>query len=114
MYRLLKISAAAMAVAAFAQSADAQPASTSNVVVKQVVVSYADLNLNNEAGTDALLDRIEHAADRACGGNPQFDANYQIAREFLTREYEQCRAAAVSGAVAGVSESLTHVAYNAR
>ncbi len=114
MYRLLKISAAAIAVAAFAQSAAAQPASASSVVVKQVVVTYADLDLKNEAGTAALLDRIEHAADRACGGNPQFDANYQIAREFLTREYEQCRASAVSGAVAGISASLTQVAYNAR
>jgi UrcA family protein len=30
-------------------------------------VAYADLNLNNRAGQEAMLQRLEYAAGRACG-----------------------------------------------
>lgn len=30
-------------------------------------IEYADLNLNNRAGQEAMLQRIEYAAGRACG-----------------------------------------------
>ncbi|MDE2499090.1 MAG: UrcA family protein [Alphaproteobacteria bacterium] len=114
MYRLLKISTAAIAIATFAQGACAQAALANDVVVKQVTVHYADLNINSEDGAAALQARIDQAASQACGGNPAFSSNYQMAPVFLTREYEQCRASAVDRAVAEVDAPLAHVAANAR
>jgi UrcA family protein len=114
MYRLLKISTAAIAIAALAQGACAQSALASDVVVKQVTVHYADLNINSEDGAAVLHARIDQAASQACGGNPAFSSDYEVAPVFLAREYEQCHAAAVDRAIAEVGAPLAHVAANAR
>ena len=68
------------------------------------VVPYADLDLTNSAGARMLLARIEAAAEAVCGGarSPSADAS-------------DCRAAAISGAVARMrNRPLTDLAAGRR
>ncbi|MDX2237767.1 MAG: UrcA family protein [Hyphomonadaceae bacterium] len=56
--------AAALALMAFAAPASAAPRGAQEV---SIVVSYADLDLNHEAGARRLIQRVESAAERVCG-----------------------------------------------
>jgi UrcA family protein len=63
------------------------------VVRTQVVVDYADLDLGSVAGNKALYARLSHAAERACGPEPEH-------RDLRARsDYRQCREAALAKAV---------------
>jgi UrcA family protein len=55
----------AMATLCLAGGAQAAPAQNDDV--PSVVVKYADLNLDSEAGAKALLRRVNHAARMVCG-----------------------------------------------
>lgn len=58
---------ALFAALALASDADAsEPAYSGH----QVRVSYGDLNLSNPAGAKAMLNRLDRAAERACGNVP--------------------------------------------
>lgn len=48
-------------------------AQTDGMIVHQEIVSYADLDLNNERGQKALNHRINHAIRKACGEASQTD-----------------------------------------
>lgn len=69
-------------------------------VVSQTRMSYSDLDLASSARARALLRRIEAAADAVCGGQ----GGAVSARE--KDDYETCRSAAISGAVARVRSPL--------
>ena len=99
---------AALAAAAIASGADAQPAN--NVMVRNVVVQYGDLNLETARGDAALHERIAEAAARACGGSPTFSSFYRDAPVFVTRDFEQCRTKAMSEALAEVSNGRPYAA----
>jgi UrcA family protein len=63
-------------------------------------VRFADLDLSKKAGAETLYQRIRAAARSVCyGQSPQFSA--------------ECRATAVSEAVAGVGNSLLAAAHRA-
>ena len=100
MNRSAFVAFAALAAAAIASGADAQPAN--NVMVRNVVVPYGDLNLATEQGEAALHERIAEAAARACGGSPIFSTFYRDAPLYETRNFEQCRTRAMSAALAEI------------
>jgi UrcA family protein len=64
-------------------------------VVKERVVRYADLNLNNPAGVQALYRRITAAARSVCGRNESLSIGLAKAKE--------CTARAIDEAVARVN-----------
>lgn len=63
MTRALYLSIASAAALAFAGPAFAQSQPESRVV------TYGDLNVNSGAGADALIRRIDNAAEQVCGSN---------------------------------------------
>lgn len=63
-------------------------------VVTRAHVPYSDIDPSSAAGARALLRRIETAADAVCGGA----ANPATPREVAA--FQDCRSAAISGAVA--------------
>ena len=68
-YALLK-SAAIFAVAMSLSALSAETLRAAEPTQDSLQVSYADLNLSNEAGRAALRNRIEMAATEVCGGLP--------------------------------------------
>jgi UrcA family protein len=87
------LASAALAVS-LAPSAAAEPTRFDRVV--HVRVSYADLDIGNEAGAKTLMRRIETAAERACGG---MSTSRQLR---MNNRIGACRTEAISNAVAGV------------
>jgi UrcA family protein len=65
-----------------------------------VSVGYADLDINQAAGAKILLERIDAASVRACGGEPDIHMMQQRAT------FDQCRKSAVDQAVATVNTPL--------
>lgn len=66
MSRKLYLAAATAALLSFAAPAFAQNETTQP---QERVVTYGDLNLNSAAGADALVRRIDNAAEQVCGVN---------------------------------------------
>jgi UrcA family protein len=81
-------------------------ATTENV--RQSVVSYADLDLQTEAGAKTLISRIKFAARRVCGVN---DAGL-MAMEFRA-QLHRCAEQATARAVADV-DARTIIVADAR
>jgi UrcA family protein len=73
--------------------------------VTETAIPLSDLDPASAAGARALLQRIEAAADRVCGGAPSAVTDYQ------KQDFAECRRAAISGAVARTaSPALTRLA----
>jgi UrcA family protein len=72
-------------------SADGRPAH----ITGRSVVYYGDLNLNSEQDAKIMLQRIERAAKKACGGQPTF-SSYTGS---LDGTFEECRGAAIARTV---------------
>lgn len=85
--------AAALSCAApvLAQTAEAAPS---------VTVKYSGLNIGSPAGAQALLKRIDAAANTACGGAPDIRQLNQWA------SFEACRRSAVARAVVAVGSPM--------
>lgn len=81
--------AAVPAIGVFAAPA----ASAQQRVHAQVTVSYGDLDLTKEAGIGALMDRLDKASAKVCGGRPSKGAYGQIS------SFKTCRDAAIEDAV---------------
>ncbi|HEV7384035.1 MAG TPA: UrcA family protein [Phenylobacterium sp.] len=104
--------AAALCLAAIVQPAAAQSyplrpgySFDSSKIVTYTRVPYSDIDVTSPAGIQALLQRIENAADAVCGGA----ANKVSKPE--KEDYRECREFAVSGAVAKMrSPALTMLA----
>jgi UrcA family protein len=111
MFRLLKVSVAAVALAAFAQGAYAQPNSGYDVTAEQVSVNYGDLNIGNEGDAQVMLDRIDHAAIHACGSAPSSYPNFDVAPGYARQDFEACRTAAVSKTVAALGAPVLSRVY---
>jgi UrcA family protein len=95
------LSIAAASILTASAPANAQPQDDAI----RVTVSYGDLNLARADGAKVLLQRIQAAADRACGEAP--DVRLMSRRAF----YDACRAHAVAAAVTDVgSPTLTAMA----
>jgi UrcA family protein len=94
-------------IGSLAVTANATTTAT-NANVRQSVVSYADLDLQTEAGSKTLLTRIKFAARRVCG---LYDAGL-IAIEFRA-QLHRCAEQATARAVADV-DARTVVVANVR
>jgi UrcA family protein len=70
-------------------------------------VSYADLNVSQEAGAKVLLSRIKGSAERVCGPRPSrfFDVRG-------TRAFKTCFKTAVENAVTATNQSLVMDLYH--
>jgi UrcA family protein len=78
-------------------------------IVRRAVVRHSDIDLMSPGGPEALLQRIEDAADAVCGG----EANAFSRRE--KEGYAECRGVAVAVAVAKMrSPALATLASNRR
>ena len=71
-----------------------------------IKVSYADLNLSNPAGADALYGRIKHAAKQACG--------YEGSSLADRRLWRICVNEAVGDAVGRVNSPLLTAAHSGK
>lgn len=67
--------------------------------VKSVRVTYTDLDLSQQADVQILLDRIEKAAYRACGGNPRRHPSYSVMPNHTEAVFKECREDAIARAV---------------
>jgi UrcA family protein len=71
----------------------------------QVSVYYGDLDLSHQAGAQKLIDRLEAAASKVCGGMPDI--------RDLTRfqMYRACSKQALDNAVASVDQPVVSALY---
>jgi UrcA family protein len=72
------------------------------------VVHYGDLNLNAEQDAKIMLQRIERAAKKACGGHATF-SSYTGS---LEHTFEECRSKAIQRAVSKLGSPLVTRIYS--
>lgn len=72
------------------------------------VVYYGDLNLNAEQDAKIMLQRIERAAKKACGGHATF-SSYTGS---LDHTFEECRTKAIQRAVKQLGAPLVTRIYS--
>jgi UrcA family protein len=87
--------AAAAMLAAISFGAHADTSSPGTIVSGRSVVHYGDLNIETEQDAKIMLQRIERAAKKACGGHPTF-SSYTGG---LDRTFEECRNEAIQRTV---------------
>jgi|GEM_PF-1263284 UrcA family protein len=97
MHPSIPIFAAAVMLSApcFGARADTSADGSATKVTGRSVVHYGDLNLNAEQDARIMLQRIERAAKKACGGHAAF-SSYTGA---LDPTFEECRVKAIQRAV---------------
>jgi UrcA family protein len=97
----------AMAPAAHAgESRDGLP------IVERVVISYQVGDLQTLSGAKKILERIGHAAGRACGEKAPF--NLETLAIAYERDARACRAAAVARAVADLHAPLLTMVFSGK
>jgi UrcA family protein len=89
------IFAAAAMLAALSFGAHADTSSHPVKITGRSAVYYGDLNLNSEQDAKIMLERIEQAAKKACGGHPTFSS--YTGR--LDDTFDECRSEAVARTV---------------
>jgi UrcA family protein len=101
------IASALAAVSAIAAIATPAAAETQRDEVS-VRVSYRGLDLTTERGANRLLNRIENAAERACGSN---EGRLTLAERRAARA---CEAEAMQRTVASLNDTMVTRQYLAR
>ena len=81
--------------------------------LREVSVSYSDLDLSRAADAETLVDRLRHAARQACGGSPTADPSYRTAQFQIRRDFSRCVDEAMRSAVAGIDSPQDQRAYAA-
>lgn len=74
--------------------------------IRNVGVSYSDLDIETEAGARELLRRLEAAAFEACGGDPERHSSYRRMPEVTRKTFETCRKEAIEAAVGRLDAPL--------
>ena len=91
--------------------AHADTSSPPTIVQGRSVVYYGDLNIETEKDAKIMLQRIDRAARKACGGHATF-SSYTGA---LDHTFEECRSEAVHRTVKQLNASkVTHIYSEAR
>lgn len=99
--------AALLVLASSAFIADAH-ANDSLRTTTQIDVFYGDLNLDHPAGAEKMMNRINRAAVRACGGTPD-------SRDLRERQaFRQCVTTATTSAVRQLNAPLVTALYFGR
>jgi UrcA family protein len=101
--------AAALIMAAFSFTAQADTAAdgTSTVNRGRSVVYYGDLKIDTAEDAKIMLQRIERAATKACGGHPTFGAITHLP----DRAFEECRDEAIERTVKQLSAPMVTRIY---
>jgi len=105
---ILRPGIALLVAFALGTPAFAVAASPTQIEVVSITVSYADLNIEKEAGAKKLYRRLQRAAENAC----EFKS-HTVARESLSRgiEKKRCYSEALASAVEEIDkETLTRIA----
>lgn len=105
MLRTLSISIAASALLLTAAQAG------TDLVRRDVAVSFRQADLSSEAGARAVLAKIDFAAREACGGSPIFYGTYNVAPGLARKDFATCQANAVSAAVKSLNAPLVMRIY---
>jgi UrcA family protein len=97
MYISTPIFAAAVMLAAlsFGAHADTSTNGPGTIIRGRSVVYYGDLNIETEQDAKIMLQRIERAAKKACGGHPTFSTTTGS----LDHTFEECRGEAIQRTV---------------
>jgi UrcA family protein len=95
MHVLTPIIAAAMTLAALSFGAHADTSSPSTIIRGRSAISYGDLNIDTEQDAKIMLQRIERAAKKACGGHATFSTYTGL----LDHTFEECRSEAIQRTV---------------
>jgi UrcA family protein len=93
---------AALLCLASIPAAHATLPSAEKALVGSVRVAYADLDLTRRADVETLLDRIEKAAYRACGGNPRRHSSYDMTPSYTATVFKECREDAIARAIGAI------------
>lgn len=103
------IFAAAAMLAALSLGAHADPSTdgTAITIRGRSVVNYADLHIETERDAKILLQRIERAAKKACGGQPTF-SSYTGS---LDHTFRECWAEATARTVKQLSAPMVTRSY---
>ena len=96
----------ALVVFGLGASASAVAASPSQLSVRSVQVSFADLNINSDAGAQALYKRLQNASEKACS-----ISNSAATKPVgAVRDARLCYASALSNAVSRIdSDALSKI-----
>jgi len=86
---------AAVMLSTSSLGAHADTSTPDPIIRGRSVVHFSDLNINSEQDAKILLQRIEIAAEQACGGRPALDA-YTGAPD---RDFAECRRGTIARAV---------------
>jgi UrcA family protein len=79
--------------------------------IASVRVDYSDLDIRKENDARALLERLDRAAFKACGGDARWHPQYNLIPYRVNRVYRECRQEAVSRAVAEVDARELWLAF---
>jgi len=102
------LSAAVPAAAGTTDVMSAPGIARADMISTSVKVDFADLNIANQAGAQALLNRIHAASREVCGARPEL---FDLAG---TQAWESCLDNSVSVAVQTVDSPLLSDLYHAR
>lgn len=80
----------------------------SNIIPGRSIVYYGDLNIDTEQGAKIMLQRIERAAKKACGGHATF-SSYTGS---LDHTFEECRSEAIQRTVKQLGVSMVTRIYS--
>jgi UrcA family protein len=100
--RLTSPAWAALLCLAITPAAQAKLPSAEKKLVGTVRVSYADLDLTQQADVQLLLGRIEKAAYRACGGDPWRHPTYDVMPRRTRAVFKECREDAIARAIGAI------------
>lgn len=100
----------ALGIIAATQSAFASKRAE-GVEVGRVTVSYSDLDLTALGDAHLMLARLQHAAYKACGGDPRLHPDYDLMWQHVNKVYQDCRNNAVSKAVVEVDAPVLTAVY---
>ena len=80
-------------------------------LIGKIRVDLSDLDLQKPTDARLLVERLNDAAYRACGGDPRFHDRYQSRPQETVEAYRECRENAVERAVNQIGGTTLVQAY---
>ena len=100
--------AALLAALSFGAHADTSTDGPGTIIRGRSVVYYGDLNIETEQDAKIMLQRIERAAKKACGGHPTFSTTTGS----LDHTFEECRGEAIQRTVKQLGAPMVTRVYS--
>lgn len=99
---------AGLIVASVAASASAQVAPPK--IVTHVAVAHGDLDLESDSGVRTMLNRLDKATTKACGGKPLWLPGDSVGSA-RRHEFRRCKAAAMDSSTKKLRSQLVRAAW---